>query len=110
MAFKIAKNPQFTHTVPVLVPVDDGHQEQSMKVRYRVRTVDDLNAHDRSTPEGTEAFLRSIIVRFEDVVDEDGVEMPSDEALVDRLLAFPFVRMAVVQGYFDAVNKARTGN
>lgn len=114
--FKIAKNPQFTHTVKVVIPVDDdgngggGHEEQTMRVRFKVRTVDDLNQHDRSTSEGTETFLRSIVVRFEDVVDETGTAIPSDEALTDRLLAFPFVRMAVVQAYFDAVNKARLGN
>lgn len=108
--FKIAKDPQFTHTVPVLVPVDDGHEEQSLKVRFRVRTVDDLNQHDRMTAEGTEAFLRSIIVRFEDVVGDDGQPVPSNDALTDQLLAFPFIRMAVVQGYFQAVNKAKLGN
>lgn len=108
--FKIAKDPQFTHTVPILVPVDGGHEEQTLKVRFRVRTVDDLNQHDRMTAEGTEAFLRSIIVRFEDVVDDDGQPVPSNDALTDQLLAFPFIRMAVVQGYFNAVNKAKLGN
>lgn len=108
--FKITKDPQFTHTVPVMVPVDGGHEEQTVKVRFRVRQIDDLNQHDRSTAEGTEAFLRSIVVRFEDVVDEDGNPVPSDTALTDQLLAVPYVRMAVVQSYFQAVNKAKLGN
>lgn len=108
--FKIAKDPQFTHTVPVLVPIDGGHEEQTLKVRFRVRSVDDLNQHDRATAEGTESFLRSIVVRFEDVADETGQPVPSDEALTSQLLAVPFVRMAVVQGYFAAVNKTKLGN
>ncbi len=107
--FKIQKNPEFTHEVPVMVPCDGGHEEQTVKVRFRVRSIEDLNQHDRSSPEGTEAFLRSIVVRFEDVVDEDG-PVASDADLTDRLLAVPFVRMAVVQGYFSAVNKAKLGN
>lgn len=108
--FKIAKNPQFTHAVTVLVPVDGGHEEQTLKVRFRVRSVDDLNQHDRMTPEGTEAFLRAIVVRFEDVVDETGEPVPSDEALTETMLALPYVRMAVVAGYYAAVNKAKLGN
>ena len=109
--FKLTKNPQFTHPVPVMVPADGGgHDEQTLKVRFRVRAVDDLNQHDRMTPEGTEAFLRAIVVRFEDVVGEDGEPIPSSDDLTEQLLALPFVRMAVVQGYFNAVQKAKTGN
>lgn len=108
--FKIAKNPQFTHSIPVLVPVDNGHEERPLKVRFRVLPIDDVNQHDPRTSEGTEAFLRAVVVRFEDVVDENGELMPSDDTLTSQMLALPYIRIALVKGYYDAVQKVRLGN
>ncbi len=109
--FKLSKDPQFTHPVTVMVPKDGGgHDEQVLNTRFRVRAVDDLNEHNLGTPEGTEGFLRAIIVRFEDVVDDDGNLIPPGEDLTTDLLALPYVRMAITQGYFAAVNKAKAGN
>lgn len=109
--FKLSKDPQFTHPVTVMVPKDGGgHDEQVLKTRFRVRAVDDLNQHNLGTPEGTEEFLRAIVVRFEDVVDDAGQQIPSDDALTTDLLALSYVRIAITQGYFAAVNKAKAGN
>lgn len=108
--FKVIERPEFTHTVPVLVPVDGGHEEQSLKVRFRALPDDELGTFDHDTNEGTHAFLRVAIVRIEDVVGTDGKPVPYSDALRDQLLQFPFVRVALLRAYSAAVTGARLGN
>lgn len=106
--FKIAKNPEFTHEVPVLVPCDGGHVEQSLKVRFRALDVDEANSLLNEA--GQEAYLRAICVRFEDVVDEDGTAIPPSHELTNTLLAKAFVRVALFRAYSLAMAKAKQGN
>ena len=108
--FKIAKDPQFTHKVTVQVPVDGGHKEETFRCRFRVVSAETLAVHDLSTAEGTESYLRAICVRFEDVVDEAGEPVASDEELTNQLIGIPYVRLALVRAYTAAMAKARLGN
>lgn len=108
--FKIVENPEFTHTVPVMVPVDGGYDKQTLKCRYRVLPADELTRHDTMSPEGTEVYLRAIVVRFEDVVDDAGNHLPHSDALMTKLLQVAYVRQAVMRAYTEAMSKARLGN
>ena len=108
--FKIVKNPEFTHEVPVVVPVDGGYEPQTLKCRFRVVSADEIARHDFSSPEGTEAYLRSIVVRFEDVVNEGNIPVPHSDALTSQLLGVAYIRMAVLRAYTEAMSKARLGN
>lgn len=109
MAFKIIENPEFTHDVPVLIPCDGGHVEQSLKVRFRAISVDEMNTHTMYG-DGQEAYLRAVCVRFEDVVDGEGVPVPPSDELTTRLLGVPFIRVALIRAYTMAMSKAKTGN
>lgn len=106
--FKITKNPEFTHEVPVLIPCDGGHVEQMLKVRFRAIDVDEGNS--LLTDSGQEAYLRAICVRFEDVVDEDGNTIPPSDELTNMLLKKAFVRVALFRSYSLAMAKAKAGN
>jgi hypothetical protein len=108
--FKIVKNPTFTHSVPVMVPVDGGHAEQSLKVTFRVVPQDELAHHDLHTPEGTESYCRAIVSGFGDVVDEFDQPMPPSDEVSDRLFRTPFVQFALIRAYALAMAKARAGN
>lgn len=107
--FKLAKNPEFTHDVPVLIPCDGGHVEQSLRVRFRALSADEINSHDMSG-NGLDAYLRAVCVRFEDVVDEDGIPIPPSDELTTKLLGMSFVRVALVRAYSIAMSRAKTGN
>jgi len=107
--FKIAKNPEFTHDVPIMVPVDDGFEEQKLRTRFRVLPSDELMEHDFGTLEGIKAYLGDIVVRFEDAVDDDGNAMPEDETK-SRLLGISYVRTGLMTHYGTALHKAKTGN
>lgn len=50
--FTIDKTPTFTHTVPVNVPVNGGHEKQSMKVTYRLLDDDTMGGYDTRTLSG----------------------------------------------------------
>jgi hypothetical protein len=108
--FKIAKSPEFTHKVAIQVPVDGGHQEQTLKCRFRVVSAETLALHDLMTAEGTESYLRAICVRFEDVVDDDGQPVEHSDELTNQLLGIPFVRLALIRAYTAAMAKAKLGN
>jgi hypothetical protein len=110
MAFKLAKNPEFTHKVTIPVPIDGGHRDEVLKCRFRVVSAETLALHDLMTAEGTESYLRAICVRFEDVVDEAGQPIEHSDELTEQLIALPFVRLALVRAYTAAMAKARLGN
>lgn len=110
MAFRIVDKPTFTHTVRVAVPCDGGHREETLSATYRVLETDAAEGHDLATSAGTADFLRASVQRLDDIVDDAGNAIPWSEALFDRMIRLPYVRLALVRGYFDGVAKARVGN
>ncbi|WP_425230201.1 hypothetical protein [Sphingomonas sp.] len=107
--FTVATDPQFTHTVTVLVPVDGGHDAQTMQVTYRVQPAD-KEGPDTSTAEGSTEFLRAAVVTIGHLVDDAKQPVPWNDALRDRLFAVPYVRAALAKGYYAAINKGVLGN
>lgn len=110
MAFTIIENPTFIHTVPVMVPVDGGHVEQSLKAQFRVVSQDDLAEHDLRTPEGTEAYCRAIVADFADIEDAQGAPIPMSDQVRNKLYRTPYVQIALIRSYALAMSKAKAGN
>ena len=108
--FKIATNPEFTHNVPVMVPVDGGHSEETLSVTFRQVPMADVEAYDLNTGSDTVSFLQTVIVSVNDVVGDDDKPLPYNDALRDRLLDLSNIRVAMVNAYLHAVMKARVGN
>lgn len=108
--FKIIENPTFIHTVPVMVPVDGGHEEQSLKAQFRVVSQDELAEHDLRTPEGTESYCRAIVADFSDIGDDEGNPVPMNDSVRNKLFRTPFVQIALIRSYALAMSKARLGN
>lgn len=108
--FKIVKNREFTHSVPVMVPSDGGHTEETLRCRYRAVAQSDLMEFDLATADGTMGWLRSVCVSFDDVVDEAGAPIPMSDQLRDDLLSVSFIQIALIRHYTLAMSKARLGN
>lgn len=108
--FKIIAEPTFTHRVTILVPADNGHREESLTVTFRVLSVEDQAQFNLTRERESDQFLRAIVVKMDDVADEEGKKIPYNDQLRDRILAIPYVRSAVAAAYFTAVNKAQLGN
>ncbi|WP_375292319.1 hypothetical protein [Sphingomonas melonis] len=108
--FKVVAEPQFTHPVKVLVPVDGGHETQTFKATFRVLPSDQEDAgHDLNTTAGSSSFLRDVLLSMSELEGENG-PIPYSDTLRDQLLKVPYVRTALARTYFDAVTKAALGN
>ncbi len=107
--FRIVHEPTFTHTVPVMTPVDGGHREEKIEVTYRIINADEAAGYPE-TEEGNADFLRRVVLRVDDIADEDGAPLPWSDELRDRLIALPHVRIALARGYGAALAKGRAGN
>ena len=108
--FKIATETTFTHPVKVMIPVDGGHEAADFRAKFLVLPSDREKDFDLATAEGSNGFLRAILVSADDVAGDDGEALPWSDALRDRLLQVPFVRTALTRTYFRAVQKAAEGN
>ncbi len=108
--FKLEENPKFTHVVEVLVPADEGHVKQDMKVTFQAIPVGEFGQLDLSSAEDSTLFLQRIVVGVDDVVGPDNKPLPFSAELRDRLIAISYVRSAIVRTYFKAMGKAAEGN
>ncbi|WP_102226922.1 hypothetical protein [Acidimangrovimonas sediminis] len=108
--FKLAKEPQFTHDVPVQVPVDGGHEAQTLKARFRVIADDAAEEFDVSTTDGLKDFLRAAVVRIDDIVDEANDPVVWSADLFEELLNLAYVRIGLWNGYIKGLVGARLGN
>lgn len=108
--FKIEKNPQFTHDVMVMMPVDGGFDEQTFKCRYRLLPAEEVDEFNLNDPDGIVAFLEKVIVSFSEIIGEDDKELPYNDALRDQVLGIYNARMALRDTYVRAVSKAKAGN
>lgn len=106
--FKVTAEPNFTRTVTVCVPVDGGHSAQTMKVTFRALPTDDFSLQGGN--EGQLADCRKVIVSMDDLIDENDQPVSYSDAIRDQLIAMPYVRLAVLQSYIEAVSKAKLGN
>ncbi|WP_242095499.1 hypothetical protein [Sphingomonas sp. CROZ-RG-20F-R02-07] len=111
--FKLETAPRFTHGVTVQVPVDGGFEGQTFKATYQTLGIAELAQYDfNDDAQGatSTAFLRKVLVGFEDVQGDDGQVMPYSDRARDALIDMPFVRVPLTQTYFAAVSKAQLGN
>lgn len=103
MAFKLNKNPTFVTTATIAVPTDNGPQDETISVRFRVLP-------DEALELPTLEFLKRAILRIDDVMSDDGEPVPSSVELIDQIVALPFTRLPLVKAYMAALTGARVGN
>jgi hypothetical protein len=109
--FKLAVNPTFKHEVKVHSPVDGGYKVETIRATYNLLSTEEAKAFDLSSPDGTSAFLKRVIARLDDIVDDNERPMPHSDELRDRVIVMPHVRVALWRGYFDAIaNDPKAGN
>jgi hypothetical protein len=110
MSFVVTKEPTFTHTVTVPVPVDGGHVEEKFKATFRVIDSKKIEDFDLDTEKGSTEILQAVIVKLDDLVDANDQAMPYSDALRDQLIQVPYVRAALGKAYFAAIGRAARGN
>lgn len=105
--FKVVDRPEFTHDVPIMVPVDGGHDEQILKTRFRL--ISNERWEELGVVSATD-ILDEIVVSFEDLVDASKAPLPCDPVVRTTLLGMPHVRIGLITYYRVATQKARLGN
>jgi len=110
MSFIVKRNPVFTHTVKVQVPVDGGYETQTLKATYNVVPTDEVKNYDLSKGGGSTDFLLRIVASMSDLVGDDNEPVPYNDEIRDLLLSQAYVRAALTRGYFEAVAGAQLGN
>lgn len=105
--FKVIARPKFTHVVPVQVPCDGGHEEQTMTVTYQL--VPNAEEYDLRRNEVVAEFLANAVVGIDDLVDDAGKAV-NFEMVRDQVMSLPYVRVGLLAGYFRAMVKAKPGN
>ena len=108
MSVRVNPNPTFTARITVFVPADGGPEKQELTARFAFR--DDEQIPAITGVNGGVDFLREVVVGLEDLVDEGGKPVAYSEGLRDQLLKLPYVRNALIKGYFAAINGASLGN
>ncbi|MET4247562.1 hypothetical protein [Bradyrhizobium sp. LA6.7] len=108
--FKIVDKRTFTHEVKVFTPTDGGFSEDLLKATFNYVPTDRVASFDLSRSDDTTSFLREIVVRFSDLVDEQDQPIACTDELRERLLFVPNVRQALITHYFEAVNRIAEGN
>jgi hypothetical protein len=104
MTFKVITNPEFTHTVAIHVPVDGGHEEQTLQARFRYVPPEEL-----ADKNGRE-YAETVLVSLDDLADADGMRIPYSPAIREECLSLPWVVLGLVRGYNAGLLKARLGN
>jgi hypothetical protein len=94
----------FTHDVTVFTPVDGGYLKETLKVTYNYIDLDERKKFDITTSEGTEAFLKRVVRKLDDLTDEKNQPVPYSDELRDRVLKLNPVRQAVSNGFFQATS------
>ncbi len=108
--FKLDANRTFARDVIVMVPIDGGFREETLKTVFIYRDVDYQGKFDLSKRDETTAFLEDIVNRFEGVVDDAGQPLMHGPELRRQLFAMHFVRQALISSYAKAVSQVAEGN
>lgn len=108
--FRIVDRPEFTHEVPVQVPVDGGWKAETLKARFRILPEAEEDTGDLYSTEASKEYLRRILVRLDDLVDEAGKPVEYSDEMRERVLALPYARLALIRAYARAQVRAAEGN
>lgn len=109
--FKVTATPTFSRTVKVKVPDDEGgFRLETLRARFRVVPVEDMEGHDFNTPAGVGKFLEQAVADLEDLADAHGQPIECDDRVRAQVFGTPYARAALLQSYLDGINGAKEGN
>jgi hypothetical protein len=104
--FQLKRDRTFSWPVDVEVPADGGaFAKQRFTARFKEVSGDRLVELAKARPgEGDVHILREVVVGWgEDVQDEDGSPLPFSEETLGRMIAVPYVRLALLRTYAEAI-------
>jgi hypothetical protein len=108
--FQLAQKNTCKWPVTVLVPQDGGKRaKQTFSAEFSLLP-DERQRELKNGSVSDEEFLREVVVGWDGVQDADGAELPFGDEALDRLIAIPYVRAALIEAYFDFAAGGRRKN
>lgn len=110
---KIVQNPEFKTPVKVYAPGANGQQEGEFTVRFRALTRSEQAEFDLGDVDGTDRFLRAVVLGWDGLSDEEGNAFEFNDANFALMLDLQYFRVALVQAYFSTtsgIRAAKRGN
>ncbi|TAL50035.1 MAG: hypothetical protein EPN89_05380 [Methylovulum sp.] len=107
MALKISKEVnQFRCDVIVSVPVDKGHSDQKITVKFKVLPQSRIQQVIDDELNDGEDILDEVLVGWDDGAfkDDDDAPLLYNDDNKKLILDVPYVRSALIKAYFKAIN------
>ncbi len=102
--FKLTSNRRVTWPVTVNEPIDGGTVKKSeIKASFDLLPSSESDALLTGT-DGNKALLRRALNGWEGLSEEDGTEIPFTAESVERVIDVTFVRVALLNSYFQAAS------
>lgn len=108
MAFKIALTPTYKAEVVVITPNElGGNDKSTMKVTYNRYTVEQLEELRLQTQA---EVMRQAVANIQDLVTDDGAQVPFDADMLERLMRIPQALKALSETFWETQYGARSKN
>lgn len=102
---------EFEWPVIVQEPEDGKHQARQFFARFLVLPQDEIEGLIKDSPERVDvALLRRALIGWRGVQDATKEEVPFSDEAREQLIAIPYVRLATVLAYRDAIAGIRRKN
>jgi hypothetical protein len=106
MAFIIKKDKAYTWPITISEPMDGGgFNDQKIRVKFKMLPQARIDEIVKNEAEEDADILRDVLIGWDDEAfkDETGAPIPFNVENKDLILSVPFVRLALVKGYFDSI-------
>ena len=103
MALKLVKNPTFATDARINVPTDDGLVEQTVRARFRIMPMEDLELPLKD-------FVAKALITVDGIIDEHGSALDWTPELSAQCLKWPFFQIGLYRAYDFAMAGAKQGN
>ena len=106
MAFIIKKEKSYSWPITIQEPVSGGQFEnQKITVKFKMLSQSRIDDIVKNTEELDEDILKDVLIGWDDEAfkNEEGIPIPFTAENQSLILSVPFVRIALVKGFFASI-------
>ena len=102
MAFRVSKTRTFT------APVHVG--DESFTARFHSLSDEELQPFDGPGADKQKEFLRRSVATLDGLLGDDDKPLPYSTEVLEQMIAYPDLRVAMLLAYNDGLYRAKAGN
>jgi len=107
MAFIIKKDKSYTWPITISEPIDGGgFNDQKVRVKFKMLSQARIDEIVKNEAEDDADILSDVLIGWDEEAfkDESGASIPFTADNKDLILSVPFVRTALVKGFFESIS------